>query len=76
MGFAKAFGVTLTDNQVKNLLEGKKILVKGITNKAGKVYDAYLTPSGTTSYSYTDAKGNTRSGYQYSFNMEFPSKKK
>ena len=75
MGFAKAFGVTLTDNQVKNLLEGKKILVKGITNKAGKVYDAYLTPNGTTSYSYTDAKGNTRSGFQYSFNMEFPKKK-
>lgn len=74
MGFAKAFGVTLTDNQVKNLLKGKTILVKGITNKAGKVYDANLTPKGIKSYSYTDSKGNNRTGYQYDFDMEFPKK--
>lgn len=75
MGFAKAFGVALTDSQIKNLLAGKKICVKNITNKAGNVYDANLTPKGIKSYSYTDSKGNNRTGYQYDFDMEFPKKK-
>lgn len=48
MYVSKAFGKKLTDKQVKDLLEGKKILVRGLKSKAGKSYDAYLKPDGIT----------------------------
>ena len=41
MNVGKALGVTLSDSQVKSLLQGKKILVKGLKGKKGS-YDAYL----------------------------------
>jgi len=75
MTFTKAMGATLTEPEIKALLAGKKILVKGLRNKAGKVYDAYLKPTGTTSYTYTDRDGNSRTGYQYQFDISFPRKK-
>lgn len=75
MGFGRALGVTLSDAQVKNLLAGKKILVKGIKSKKGSVYDAYLTPTGIAPYSYTDSKGNEKNGFQYEYDMDFPKKK-
>lgn len=74
MTFAKAFGVKLTDAQVKNLLQNKKILVKGLTGKKGK-YDAYLSPKGVKPYSYENKDGKEISGYQYDFEMSFPNKK-
>lgn len=43
MNVGKALGVTLSDSQVKSLLGGKKILVKGLKGKKGS-YDAYLIP--------------------------------
>ena len=73
MTLAKAFGVNLTDNQVKNLLQNKKILVKGLTGKKGK-YDAYLEPKGVKAYSYKGKDGKEHSGYQYDFEMSFPKK--
>lgn len=67
MYVSKAFGKTLTDRQVKELLEGKKILVKGLRSKAGKAYDAYLIPDGITSAVGKDGK---ESRY-FRFQMEF-----
>lgn len=75
MTFGKAMGATLTDNEVKSLLAGKKILVKGLRNKAGKVYDAYLKPVGIDEYSFNDKDGNNKTGYQYKYDMSFPKKK-
>ena len=75
MTFGKAMGATLTDNEVKSLLAGKKILVKGLRNKAGKVYDAYLKPVGIDEYSFNDKDGNKKTGYQYKYDMSFPKKK-
>lgn len=43
MNVSRALGVQLSDAQVKNLLAGKKILVKGLKGKKGN-YDAYLIP--------------------------------
>ena len=34
------------EEQVKDLLEGRKIFVEGLTSKNGSTYDAYLTPKG------------------------------
>ena len=73
MNVGKALGVTLSDTQVKSLLQGKKILVKGLKGKKGS-YDAYLIPESVEEFSYTK-DGKEIKGFQYKFKMEFPPKK-
>ena len=73
MNVGKALGVTLSDTQVKSLLQGKKILVKGLKGKKGS-YDAYLIPERIEEFSYTK-DGKEIKGFQYKFKMEFPPKK-
>ena len=70
MNVGKALGVTLSDTQVKSLLQGKKILVKGLKGKKGS-YDAYLIPESIEEFSYTK-DGKEIKGLQYKFKMEFP----
>ena len=70
MNVNRVMGKVLTEEQVENLLAGKKILLKGLTSKAGKKYDAYIIPEGTEEYSYTK-DGEVKSGVQYKFTMEF-----
>lgn len=43
----KQFGAMLTQQQLESLLAGKKTLVKGMTSKAGKHFDANLTVNAT-----------------------------
>ena len=74
MNVSRIMGVALSDEQVESLLAGKKTLLKGITSKAGKKYDAYIIPSGTEEYHYTK-DGEEKSGVQFKFVMEFPNKK-
>ena len=73
MNVSKALGVTLSDAQVKSLLQGKKILVKGLKGKKGN-YDAYLIPQSIEEFSYMK-DGREIKGFQYKFNMEFPQTK-
>ena len=73
MMLQKAMGKTLTDNQIKNLLMGKKTLVKGLTGKKGS-YDAYLIPKGIKDFTY-QKDGKSINGKQFEFDMEFPKKK-
>ena len=73
MNVGKAPGVTLSDTQVKSLLQGKKILVKGLKGKKGS-YDAYLISESVQEFSYTK-DGKEIKGFQYKFKMEFPPKK-
>ena len=75
MNVSRVMGAALTDAQVKDMLAGKKILLKGLKSKAGKPYDAYIIPSGTEEYHYTK-DGEEKSGVQFKFVMEFPKKKK
>lgn len=75
MNVGRAMGSVLNDTQVKDLLAGKKTLVKGLKGKSGKSYDAYLIPEGIEDYSYTK-DGKEVKGSQYKFKMEFPKKKK
>ena len=56
--------------KVKSLLQGKKILVKGLKGKKGS-YDAYLIPESIEEFSYTK-DGKEIKGFQYKFKMEFP----
>ena len=74
MNVSRVMGAALTDAQVKDMLAGKKILLKGLKSKAGKTYDAYIIPSGTEEYHYTK-NGEEKSGVQFKFVMEFPKKK-
>lgn len=75
MNVGRAMGVALTEAQVKSLLEGKKILMKGLKGKTGKAYDAYLIPEGIEDFAYTK-EGKEIKGTQYKFKMEFPQRKK
>lgn len=75
MSVNRIMGVVLTDSQVKNMLEGKKILLKGLKSKTGKLYDAYITPEGVEDYSYIK-DGKEIKGSQYKFKLTFPQKKK
>ena len=74
MTLGRAYGKELNEEQVKDLLEGKKIFVEGLKSKKGGTYDAYLTPDGVQEYSYTKKDGSEFNGFQYKFNMEFPKK--
>ena len=74
MNVSRAMGAALTDSQVKSLLDGKKILVKGLKGKKGS-YDAYLIPEGVEDFSFTK-DGKEVKGSQYKVKLEFPKKKK
>ena len=74
MNVSRVMGAALTDAQVKDMLAGKKILLKRLKSKAGKPYDAYIIPSGTEEYHYTK-DGEEKSGVQFKIVMEFPKKK-
>lgn len=74
MNVNRVMGKVLSDDQVESLLAGKKILLKGLTSKAGKKYDAYIIPNGTEEYSYIK-DGEVKSGVQYRFTMEFLDRK-
>ena len=75
MNVSRIMGVSLTEEQVITILSGKKILLKGLTSKMGKKYDAYIIPNGIEDYSYTK-NGETKSGKQFKFTMEFPNNKR
>ena len=74
MTLGRAYGKELTEEQVEDLLEGKKIFVEGLKSKKGGTYNAYLIPDGVQEYSYTKKDGSEFNGFQYKFNMEFPKK--
>ena len=74
ISIAKAFGKELDEEQVGRLLNGDRILVKGLVSKKRGTYNAYLTSEGVESYSYTKKDGTEMTGYRLKFNMEFPEK--
>ena len=49
MNLNSAMGINLSEAQIKGLLAGKKIFVKGIRKKSGDgTFNAYLIPEGIT----------------------------
>ena len=75
MSLGYAMGKKLNEEQVTKLLNGEKILMKGIKSKKGGTYDAYLKPDGVEPYSYTNKDGEEREGFQFKFSFEFPKRK-
>lgn len=78
MSFGKAMGKSLSENQVKALLENRSITLKGLKSKkdASKKYDVILTPDGLEDYSYTNKNGDIVKGKQFKFSVDFPKSKK
>lgn len=74
MNVGRVMGAVLTDIQIKDLLGGKKVLLKGLKSKAGKEYDAYIIPNGTEEYVYKK-DGEEKSGVRFRIGVEFPEKK-
>jgi len=74
MSLSKALGVKLSEEQLKDMLGGEKVLVKGINGKKGK-YDAYLKAKGIKPYSYTAKDGTEKQGYTFEYEMTFPERK-
>lgn len=74
MSLNRYMGKELTDTQIKQLLEGKKVLVRGLKSKAGNNYDIFIKPVSVEPYSYTKKDGSQASGFQWKFETEFPKK--
>lgn len=75
MNVGRYYSTVFSDKQVKSLLAGEKILLKGMKGKDGKPYDLCLKPAGVEEYSY-EKDGKTMTGYQYSYEKSYPKKKK
>ena len=71
MSIGKAYGKELTEEQVKDILNGRKIYLEGIKRKKGGVFNAYLIPDGIEDYSYKKKDGSEVTGYQIKFRMGF-----
>lgn len=77
MRFGKIMGKQPTESQWKDILAGKRILLKGLKSKTkDSIYDAYFTPETIEDYSYTEKDNKEHYGKQFKFKMEFPQKKK
>lgn len=77
MRFGKIMGKQPTESQWKDILAGKRILLKGLKSKSkDSTYDAYFTPETIEDYNYTDKDNIEHYGKQFRFKMEFPQKKK
>lgn len=76
MTFGKVRGKELTNEQVRDLLNRKKIHLTGLKKKAGGTYSAYFMPEGIEEYSYTSSDGKQKHGWQFTFSIEFPKRRK
>lgn len=77
MYLGKIMGRKLTDNQVTQLLNGDKILLKGLKRKDNTgTYDMYFKPIGIQDFSYTNKEGKQINGKQFVFERDFPKRKK
>lgn len=71
-----ALGQELTEKQILNVLNGKKVLFKGLKNKQGTEYDAYAVPAGVEDYTYKSKEGVDVPAKRLKFSIEFPKRTK
>ena len=71
------FGKKLTDTQVRKLLKGEEIMMKGLKKKDGSgTYDMLFKPTGIEEMSYMNKAGEEVKGKQFVFERRFPQRKK
>ena len=73
MNISKYFKTAFTDMQIRELLAGKQILLKGLSGKNNRTYDVFLKPTGIEEYSY-EKNGKTVTGYQFVYEKSYPKK--
>ena len=73
MNVSRYFKTPFTDMQIRELLAGKQILLKGLTGKNNRTYDVFLKPTGIEEYSY-EKNGKTVTGYQFVYEKSYPKK--
>lgn len=76
MTLGKVRGKNLTDEQMRDLLDNKKIYVTGLKKKDGGTYSAYFMPEGIEEYSYTASDGTEKKGWQFKYSVQFPKRKR
>lgn len=77
MQVSKFRGKELTDTQVKSLLDGKRVLVKGIKKSSGDgSYDLYIKSKGSCIKRDFEKDGIMKTYYFLDVDTEFPNKKK
>lgn len=70
----RAYGANLSDEEMRAVLNGEKLLIRGLKGKSGKSYNAYLQAKGVEPYSYINRDGMEKNGFQIKYEMTFPSK--
>ncbi len=76
MSVSRYMGKNLNAEEVKTLLEGGEVLVRGIVSrKTGNAYDVYIKPKTVVPYKYTKKDGTEASGFQWDFERRFPDRK-
>ena len=71
-----AYGRQLSDAEIKALLNGEEVLLKGCVHKAegaeDKLYDMYAKADGYEEYTYTKKDGTEGAAYRMKFKTRFP----
>ena len=76
MFIGKAFGKELSGEEVTSLLNGEKVLLKGlVSKKSGKTYDMYIKVVGIEDYTYQKSDGTEASGTRWKYETSFPDDK-
>ena len=71
-----ALGKLLTVEQVKSILDGKKVLLKDLVSKnKGTTYEAYVSFGGIEECEYKNKEGQKVQCKRIKFNVDFPKKK-
>lgn len=71
-----ALGKLLTMEQTKSILEGKKVLLKGLVSKdKGTTYEAYVSFDGIEECVYRNKEGQMLQGKRIKFKVDFPKRK-
>ena len=74
---ARAFGHEFTEDEVRDLLAGKEVLLKDCVSKKDgeeKKYDMYVTADGIEDYVYKKKDGTGANGIRFKFKTRFPEK--
>lgn len=73
MTLSKAFGKTLSDDEVSSLLKGDEVLLDGCLSKKspGHTFSIYAKMTGTEDYEYTKKDGSVGHGTRMKFETRF-----
>ncbi|SDB49801.1 type IA DNA topoisomerase [Butyrivibrio sp. INlla16] len=75
LALGKYYGQTFTEDQIRDLLAGKQVLMSNQKGKNGKTFDVLISIEGEEEFSY-EKDGQTFVGYGLTYTKEFVKKPK